>query len=93
MPPGTFDRNPGGRFATQRANFAIPGQSLIGLDGYDRTVKYGNRFSIGPLVIPLVQRQVDLVDADGVDFHAKIVTQAALMPRAACTNALRTPHP
>jgi hypothetical protein len=63
---GGVSRQVGG---TERADLAIAGDALIGLNRHHGRVEHGDDVSTRPFVAAFVQRQVDLIGADGGDFH------------------------
>ena len=57
------------RSRAQRANLAIAGDALIGLDRDHGRIEDRDGIAAGPAVGPFVQRQLDAIGADGGDFH------------------------
>ena len=55
----------------KRADLAVAGDALVGLDPHDRAVKHLHRLAVGPVIAALVQRQVNLKDADFSNLHER----------------------
>ena len=55
----------------KRADFAVAGDALVGLDPHDRAVKHLHRLAAGPVIAALVQRQIHLKHADFADVHER----------------------
>lgn len=63
---------------TQRANFSVSNNAVVGRDRDDRRVEYGNGLAAGPVIATFAEREVHLIDVDSVDFHNAMVKSVGL---------------
>ena len=54
---------------TERAHFAVPDQSAVGLDADDGAVEDIDELAAGPAVAPFDERQLDAMGEDALDLH------------------------
>ena len=53
----------------ERADFAVASEAGVGFHADDRAVENGHALSFRPAIVPLFQRQVDLVGGEAGDLH------------------------
>ena len=56
----------------ERADFAVPDNTRVGLDPDDGTIEHRNRLPAGPLVRRFVQREFDTVRENAGDLHGAL---------------------
>ena len=74
----------------ERAALGITGNARVGLDRHNGRVEHFHEVAATPVVAPFAQRQIDLIDRYGGDFH---VCLAAVVEKAPSPAAAQRPLP